>query len=231
VANAWDILDWRLTAWIQKTDFRVPSVQAKAAREVAEWLQLTPDPVLAEVWMRTACDRLGITEQSFRRLMRPAVSPPNRFSQDGESTPTSPQTPNSTQKLLRLNEQQIVSAILVDPSLAVAYAHILEGMELHDKDCGEILKWCFARRKNGEDCSLDQALQDFSDHPASGWLDKLRLLSFDSPRLELERALEARPHNVECAVRDSTKGNGAVSDAELERFRRSVQISPSRNQT
>ncbi len=229
VAQAWDILDWRLTAWIQKADFRVPSVQAKAAHEVAEWLQTTPDPVLAEVWMRAACDRLGVTEQSLRRLMRSPAQGANRSPQSVVTSQNSNLPNNSAQELLRQNEQQIVSAILIDPSLAVIFAETLGELQLNDDGAAQVLKWCFERRKEGEDCSLDQALQAFSGHPAMDWLDKLRFLPVAEPQLVLERALEARPHNLEALRRATQNGQAAATDADLERFRRSIPISPSRD--
>ncbi len=229
VAKAWDILDWRLTAWIQKADFRVPTVQAKAAHEIAEWLQTTPDPVLAEVWMRTACDRLGVTEQSLRRLMRspapvPQSNPHSAVNSQNSNLPT-----NSAQEILRQNEQQIVSAILIDPSLAVIFADTLSELQLKDDSAATVLKWCFERRREGEDCSLDQALPAFSSHPASGWLDKLRLLPAVEPQVVLERALEAWPHNLEALRKADQAGQAAATDADLERFRRTIPISPSRD--
>ncbi|MBC8403795.1 MAG: DNA primase [Planctomycetes bacterium] len=230
VAKAWDILDWRLTAWIQKADFRVPSVQSKAAHEMAEWLQTTPDPVLAEVWMRTACDRLGVTEQSLRRIMRSPGPVPNRMSQARVPSQNSDLPTHPAQEILRQNEQQIVSAILIDPSLAVVFADTLSELKLLDPSAGLVLNWCFERRKEGEDCSLDQALQEFSSHPAAKWLDKLRFLPVAEPRLDLERALEARPHNLERYSKENQPSQ-AATDADLERFRRSIPISPSRDQT
>ena len=229
VAKAWDILDWRLTAWIQKADFRVPSVQAKAAHEIAEWLQTTPDPVLAEVWMRTACDRLGVTEQSLRRLMRSQAPVPQSNPQAAVNSQNSNLPTNSAQEILRQNEQQIVSAILIDPSLAVIFADTLSELQLKDDSAATVLNWCFERRKEGEDCSLDQALQAFSGHPATEWLDKLRFLPNVEPQVVLERALEARPHNLEAVRKSAQTGQAAATDADLERFRRNIPISPSRD--
>jgi DNA primase len=226
VTCAWDILDWRLSAWVRKADFRVPSVQAKAAREMAEWVQTTPNPVLAEVWMRQACDRLGISEQNLKRLSRPEVQTPVAVTANHSNSQTTPLTEASAQEILRQNEQQIVSAILIDPSLAAAYGEVLRALTLHDESAKEVLNWCFARRKEGEDCGLELAMMAFAGHVALPWLDRLRLLQMDDPKLVLERALEALAHNHEVATRGRITPDQEVSDADLNRYQRNVSISP-----
>ncbi|MFQ5749677.1 MAG: DNA primase, partial [Planctomycetota bacterium] len=68
VARARDILQWRLGTWTRRSDFQIPGVRAQAAREMAAWIGMTPDPALGDLWVRTASDGLGVTEESLRRL-------------------------------------------------------------------------------------------------------------------------------------------------------------------
>lgn len=221
VQKAWDIIDWRLFAWSQNADLGDPQVKSKAARELAQWVQATTDPVLAEAWLRKICDRLGVSEQALRRLLRP-TSPSNVPAVAGNSSPTSQNSKlDPAEENLRLNEREIVEPLLVDPSLFPAYRVQLEAEKLEDAWASEVLKWCFSQRKEGEDCALDDALVAFATHPAQGWLDALRLRRIANPRFALERALEALPMN-----RDKVRRPSGASDDELRRFLRPGRWSP-----
>jgi DNA primase len=221
VHKAWDIIDWRLFAWSQNADLGDPQVKSKAARELAQWVQATTDPVLAEAWLRRICDRLGISEQALRRLLRPA-SPSNVRAVASSPSPTSQNSNlDPAEENLRLNEREIVEPLLVDPSLFPAYRAQLEAENLADAWASEVLKWCFSQRKEGEDCALDDALVAFASHPAQGWLDALRLRRIANPRFALERALEALPMN-----RDKVRRPSGASDDELRRFLRPGRWSP-----
>jgi DNA primase len=221
VQKAWDIIDWRLFAWSQNADLGDPQVKSKAARELAQWVQATTDPVLAEAWLRRICDRLGVSEQALRRLLRPA-SPSNVRAVASSPSPTSQNSNlDPAEENLRLNEREIVEPLLVDPSLFPAYRVQLEAERLEDAWASEVLKWCFSRRNKGEDCALDDALVAFASHPAQGWLDALRLRRIANPRFALERALEALPMN-----RDKMRRPSGASDDELRRFLRPGRWSP-----
>jgi len=221
VQKAWDIIDWRLFAWSQNADLGDPQVKSKAARELAQWVQATTDPVLAEAWLRKICDRLGVSEQALRRLLRPA-SPSNVRAVASSPSPTSQNSNlDPAEENLRLNEREIVEPLLVDPSLFPAYRVQLEAEKLEDAWASEVLNWCFSQRKEGEDCALDDALVAFASHPAQGWLDALRLRRIANPRFALERALEALPMN-----RDKVRRPSGASDDELRRFLRPGRWSP-----
>jgi DNA primase len=221
VDKAWDIIDWRLFAWSQNADLGDPQVKSKAARELAQWVQATTDPVLAEAWQRRICDRLRVSEQALLRLLRPA-SPSNVRAVASSPSPTSQNSNlDPAEENLRLNEREIVEPLLVDPSLFPAYRVQLEAENLEDAWASEVLKWCFSQRKEGEDCALDDALVAFASHPAQGWLDALRLRRIANPRFALERALEALPMN-----RDKVRRPSGASDDELRRFLRPGRWSP-----
>lgn len=221
VQKAWDIIDWRLFAWSQNANLGDPQVKSKAARELAQWVQATTDPVLAEAWQRRICDRLGVSEQALRRLLRPA-SPSEVPAVASRPSPTSQNSNlDPAEENLRLNEREIVEPLLVDPSLFPAYQAQLEAAKLEDDWANEVLKWCFSQRKEGEDCSLEDALVTFASHPAQGWLDALRLRRIANPRFALERALEALPMN-----RDKVRRPSGSSDDELRRFLRPGRWSP-----
>ncbi|MAW60260.1 MAG: DNA primase [Planctomycetes bacterium] len=221
VAKAWDIIDWRLSAWDQEQDLRDPQVKSKAAQELAQWVQATANPVLAEAWQRRICDRLAVSEDALRRLL-PGTSPAPE-----PALPVRPPTPNSNsntdpaeQNLIQ-NEREVVEPLLVDPSLFPAYSERLAAQELEDSCAREVLKWCFSQRTAGEDCSLDQALVAFAAHPAQSWLDELRYRRHSQPRSALEAALEALPLNREKVRRPS-----GSSDDDLRRYLRPGRWSP-----
>lgn len=214
VKKAWDIIDWRLSAWSRNMDLGDPQVKAKAARELAQWVQATADPVLAEAWLGRIRDSLGISEDSLRRLLRPD-SPPVMVHSSPASTPSSNSNTSPAEENLRRNEQQIVEPILVDPSLFPAFHERLAAESLSDEQAAAVLKWCFERRNEGEDCGLTDALVAFAAHPAQAWLDELRLRKIPVPRHALERALEALPANRAKVHRPS-----GASDDDLRAFLR-----------
>lgn len=221
VQKAWDIIEWRLSAWSQNEDLGDPQTKSRAAQDLAPWVQATLNPVLAEAWLRKICDRLGVSEQALRRLLpgdsssSPAVVAPRT------STPNPDSNPDPAEHNLRQNERQVVEPLLVDPSLFPAYQAQLEAEKLEDECARELLAWCFAQRNEGEDCSLDQALVAFSAHPAQPWLDELRYRKHSNPRHALEAALDALPLNRE-KVRKPT----GASDDDLRRFQRPSRWSP-----
>lgn len=229
VQKAWDIIDWRLAAWSQHEDLRDPQIKSKAAKEMAFWVQATPNPVLAETWLRTICDRLGVSEQALRRLLGPSPGPAsaNGASQLNSPTPGPDSKPVSPEQILHQNEQHVVQPLLVDPSLFPAYQERLKALKLEDECASQVLKWCFAQREQGEDCALDLAMSAFREPPVAIWLDQIRTFTLQENRLEMnpkvamEAALDALPGNRERA--DTARGS---SDDDLRRFFRRGRWSP-----
>ncbi len=225
VASAWDIIHWRLSTWSQKSDFRAPSVKAKAAEEMAEWAQSTPNPALAELWLRTASDGLGIEEQSLRRLAGPAPArPAARFNLPASPRPLTEQT---AQEVLLKNEREIVASILLDPSLIAAYRETLSQLQLHDAAARTVLAWCLKRRAEALDCRLLDALAAFHEADFLAWLDPLRLVKVADSRSLLEDSLAALEPNREDLRRASRGGaQDSISDEELKALRRPIHLSP-----
>jgi len=224
VGQAQDIIDWRLSTWSLKGDSRVPAVQAKAAQEMAEWIQTTPNPVLEELWTNRACDSLNITAQSLRRLTGVA-SPPFPHSDKQTAPPTHKE--NSNKEVLRLNEREIVAAVLKDPSLASAYHQELTSLSLGDNLAKRLLDWCLDQRQQGKAGSLDRALTEFQDQESTSWLDHLRHISAEDFEQVLCSALEALPHNRERFTGTDAKTGSQISDQELAGFQRKISLSPS----
>jgi len=220
VAKAWDIIDWRLSVWDREGNLGDPQVKAKAAREMASWVQVTPDPVLAEVWLRRSCDRLGVSEQALRRHLRPSNSPAVESAPQPVPTTSLNPNPDPPRENLSRNEREIVATVLIDPSLAAPFTTQLQELGLTDDWARTALQWCFEQRNQGEDCSLADALVSFEGQPIQAWLDELRHLRLDEPKLVLERALEAWPSNLERAFPKQ-----GASDEDLMRFRRTIRVS------
>ena len=231
LARAWDIIDWRLASWSRKEDFQVPAVRARAAAELAEWIQTTPNPALAEVWARRAGDQLGLTEESLRRMARPRPS-----SSPQPAPPQGPPTPShrSAQEVLARNEQEILAALLHDPSVYPRHRLEIERLRLRDPSATRILKWCQERRKEGLPFDLGSALEAFAEGSDRSWLDSIRLTRVTEPDLVLERALAAWEDNVERTLKEERRsapggqGGSEFDDAYLARYQRTIQVSPSR---
>lgn len=221
VAQARDIIDWRLEAWSRLPDSRLPTVTAKAAREMAEWIAATPNPALADLWVRSSADRLGVQEESLRRLAAPrgAASPPAV----PEPPTRSPAAEDPSQGVLTRNEREIAAALLFDPSLLARHRVQLSELELRDPLARRVLKWTLQRREEGLSFDLGIALEELEGEQDRAWLDSLRTAEMGEPRVVLERALEALPANRENFWRQARReAPNPPSDDDLARYRRSV---------
>lgn len=227
LSQAWDILDWRLEAWVRKADFRDPPVRSRAAQEAAEWIQATPHPALAEIWTRRAGDRLGLTEESLRRMVRP----PGGFAAPPAGSPAGPPSHSvdpASEVLARSarNEREILAALLHDPSLYPRHLRILEVLDLQDPVATEALIWCRQRRQQGLLFDLAHALQAFAGGAIREWLDRVRLARPADCARVLEEALRMLPANREEEHRVRPRDPGAdPSDEQLARLQRKIRIS------
>ncbi len=196
LAEAWDILDWRLDAWIRKADFSDPTVQSRAAAEVAEWLGATPNPALREIWARRAGDRLGLTQETLHRMVRPSAGFAPR---PGPPVPVEdePAPRNPALEVLTRNEREVLTALLHDPSLFPRHRKDLEELELRDPVAAQVLKWCVERRKEGSSFELEQALTAFPDPEVRRWLDQVRLHRPADCARVIDAALRGLPGNRE----------------------------------
>lgn len=210
VAGARDILDWRLGIWAQKTDFRLPAVRARAAREMADWVSACANPALAEVWTAAACDRLGLTEAAFRRLRAAAGTGV------AETTGTGAVPALPAAELLARNEREIIAALLGDPSLYARYRSELESLSLHDPRASKVLNWCRQRREEGVPVDLPSALAAFAEDPVLSWLDGIRLLPVIDPDRLLQGAFRQHRVNLDRVYREDRKVE--VSDHDLARW-------------
>lgn len=222
-----DILQWRLEAWLRREDLGVPAVQARAAREMADWVAAAADPVVAELWMRRACDVLGLSEDSLRRLLRrPASGPPGSTAPAAPSTPA-PAAGTSARELLVRNERELLAALLRDPSLWIRHRAELESLQCTDSATEKVLNWCRERRKHGQPFDLGLALEAFADDAAMELLDAIRVLPIADPERALEGALRTLPQNRELLRREERRRRpGPPSDEDLARWQRRVSLSP-----
>jgi len=231
LAEARDIIDWRFESWTAKEDFGVPAVRAKAASELAEWVATTPNPVLAEVWTRAICDRLGLTEAAFRRLIEPSTGPRRETAPAAGAIP--PATEDGTNSsgaraCLERNEREIAAAVLLDPSIYPRFRTELEGLDLQCPGPRKVLNWCVERRNEGASFDLAAALEAFGEGPERGWLDEVRLLGPADLNAVLVHALRMLPDNRERVLREERAArSGPASDADLARLLRRVDVSPS----
>lgn len=222
VADARDILEWRLETWSQKADFRVPAVQAKAAEEMAGWIKSTPSPALAEVWTRLACDRLGLREDSLREVGSPVQAPVPSLAKG--AAPSAAPLKRSAREILQSNEREIVAALLLDPSLFSLFRDEVESLELRDSMAQKVLKWCKYCRSQGVSFDLDTALQSFGGDSVATWLYALRLQDMTEPRKVFEHAYRALPGNLEAVLFEERQRHSAPSDADLARYLRKVPV-------
>jgi len=225
VARARDIIEWRLETWTRRSDFQVPGVRARAAGEMAAWIGLTPDPALGDFWVRKACDGLGVTEDSLRRL----AGRGRRVANIPAGSALAPALPShapgaSASKALEANERLLIAALLTDPSLFPRHRGELERVEVQDPAARRVLKWIQDRREKGDACDLEAVLSGFSGDPAWSWIDSLRFTSLPEPQRVLETALASLPGNREKAAREARDGRSVPSDEELARFQRPVRI-------
>lgn len=222
-----DILRWRLETWKLKTDLAVPAVRHQAAEEMAGWITATPSPVVAEAWIRSAAEGLGVSESALRRLVRggEAMASP---SPAGGSAPTT-RRKRTPQEALSANEREIVLALLKDPSAYALFRPALDVLQLQDSAAASVLRWIRAQRASGEDATLDRALLAHSgDALSSAWLDEARhLAAAVAPALLLERALEALPARREEAHAAGTRDR-ALRAEDLKALLRPVALAPDR---
>ncbi|RMH05146.1 MAG: DNA primase [Planctomycetota bacterium] len=223
LAESRDILDWRLDSWVRKADFADPAVRARAAHEAAEWIQTTPDPALAEFWSGRAGDRLGITGESLRRLVRHRSDSPRPAAAVFPSRPT-----RSALEVLSQNEREILSALLHDPSLYPRHKAELEALRLEDPLAAQALKWCQDRRNKGLPFDLPLALAAFPRGEAASWLDRVRRQPPPDCARALEEALGMLPASREEVLREKgrnrSREGGAPSDEDLARLQRPIRI-------
>jgi len=218
IANAEDIIKWRLSSWSRKVGQMGPADKDRVAREMAEWVNSAASPVLAETWSREVCDRLDIGEQAFRALCRQGSS---------SSLPApvhhQPSISDSGGTLER-NEREIAVAVLLDPSLLSRNQETLQGIQedLEDSFASRVLAWCLERRAAQEQSGLDEALASFSEPEISLWLSGLRDLPLEEPARALASALEALPENRRKSQRNP---QDPLDDEALRGFRRPVRIS------
>ncbi|KAA3604534.1 MAG: DNA primase [Planctomycetota bacterium] len=223
IADARDILEWRLATWTEKADFQVPGVKAKAAQEMSDWIAATPDPALAEVWTRLAGDRLGLSEASLRRSGgHGGASFGKRMAADAGASPPK----FSARDVLERNEREIIAALLHDPSLYSRHRRELEALELQDSWALRVLKWCRTQRQQGSGFDLLQALEAFSGDPLLVWLDSLRHLNLAKPKEVLERALRMLPSNREGLRREQRLQGREPADEDLARWFSTRPLSP-----
>ncbi len=228
LAQAWDILDWRLDTWVRKADFTDPAVRARAAQEAAEWIQATPNPALGEIWVRRAGDRLGLTEESLRRMVRPSSGfAPRPSAPQAADSPANSRNP--ALEVLARNEREILTALLHDPSLYPRHRTELDALELLDPIALLALNWCRNRRQQGLPFDLPQALTEFSDGEVRTWLDQVRLRQPPDCSRAMEEALRMLPASREgyqrfAARHGAGRPDQGPSDEQLARLQRRIQI-------
>ncbi|MBO46419.1 MAG: DNA primase [Planctomycetes bacterium] len=229
--SAWDILDWRLEVWTKKPDFQDPAVQVKAAREVAEWISVTPDPALAEIWSRRAGDRLGLTIESLRRM----ISSGNRLQSHSPQTVTATDNPPPKKKpaleALKRNEFEILATLLNDSSLFPRHRQELEALEIQTPVARRLLAWCQERRQQSLPFDLFAALREFPEGDSQAFLEEIRQNPPGNSEIALESALQALPANRELAYKEARLGvrkqDEELSDSELSGLQRKIDLSAS----
>ncbi|MBC8330101.1 MAG: toprim domain-containing protein [Planctomycetes bacterium] len=228
LGSAWDILDWRLDTWVRKADFADPTVRARAAQEAAEWIQSTPNPALGEIWKRRAGDLLGLTEESLRRMVRPA---PGFATRQGGAPATDPTAipSNPALEVLARNEREILNALLHDPSLYPRHMTALDSLELLDPVADQALNWCRHRRQQGLPFDLPQALAEFSDGELRTWFDQVRLQPPPDCARAIDQALRMLPDSRERLLRAEGRlraheQSDGPSDERLASLQRRIKI-------
>ncbi len=192
---------------------------------MAEWVAAAADPVVAELWMRRACDVLGLSEASLRHLVRRPSVPPGAV--PAAPSTTAPPAAASARELLARNEREILAALLRDPSLWVRYRAELEILQCTDSRAEKVLNWCRERRNTGLPFDLGLALEAFADDAAISLLDGLRVLPVEDPERVLEGALRTLPQNRELLRQEERRRrSGPPSDEDLAGWQRQVQLSP-----
>ncbi len=223
ITESEDIMNWRLSRWSLSGESQIPAVKEKFAKDLAGLVSLSPSPVLQELWVRRICDSLQISEQNFFSLL-PQDSQPVPV-QTVENTPSHIQE-NTSQEALKQNEREIVTAVLLDPSLASAYSQELQNLRFSDSYAERLLNWCLQQRKEGQSGTLDRALVTFNGTDLSEWLDQLRLMQATELEEVLKSSLDALPHNQELAWGAAQSTKSTVSDDDLTRYQRQVPFSP-----
>ena len=194
ISDSWDILDWRLDTWSRKSDLSDATTKGKAAKEMAEWIEKTPNSVIAESWERQTASFLDISQSALRQLYS------THSSSDNLTFNHSTQQTHSTlnhQEVLQENEREILSAILLDPS---AYSVCREKLDLIEFDTESnqlVLDWIRREREQGHTHQLLSALAEFSRQSDFKWLDSIRHLEIPDPVASLKRAIDALPGNQE----------------------------------
>ena len=241
VRNARDILEWRLETEGRREDFHLPAVRARVARNLAVWIESTPDPVLAEVWTQRSAGILGVSEDNLKRLTQPTAPaagpqtapshthPPSDSPAAGGEIQAETRSASPAHRRLRANEREIVCIFLHDPSLHARYRSSVQALlaaDWADPTAQEVLNWQVQVRGEGLAHGALDALQAFPDPTRFRWLDRSRNLETAHPQVELERALQALPGNRETVDREDRRNASVPSDDELLRFQRRVEISP-----
>ena len=228
LAKPWDILEWRLEAWVRSEDFNQPNVQARAAKEMAEWISSTPNPALQAVWTRIVEDRLKLPAETLRRLSGRA----------GAETPAAPGNPldnpsprKSAMEVLALNEREIVAALLHDPSLYPRHRLQLEPLKLEDSTAKRVFAWIDKMRLEGDLFNLDGALVEFNEPEFGKWLNQVRLSKPKDSGISLDHALKAHQWNLELLQREQRNSriseDSQPSDDDLTRLVRKIDLSAS----
>jgi len=225
--NPRDILDWRLDAWAQKRNLNDPVTLNGAAQECAEWISLSPMPVLVDSWSRKVENRLNLRHETLRRLIAGDARSANP-SAPGQPSAGSLSPQPTPQELLARNEQEVVSSLLCDPSLYPAFQSILDQLQLSQPISQRLLAWIQEQRQQGQAADLEAALLSFVEESESQILSEIRLNRPPDPEIALERALAALPGNMEQVQREErrvTRQKDAPSDDDLRNLQRKIDRS------